>query len=183
MIFSGRARRLVAAGLSAGALLVGGGAALTATAASAAPSAPATPACISSNLTVWTGSPGDDALGHSFWQVQISNVGHHACTLFGYPGVSAVNSSGHQVGKPAGHSGHKATVTIPAGGTSHFVLSVTDPFIVCAHPVHATDLKVFAPGQFHAESTPFSVSVCRSKVTLRVDAVHAGAGIPGHTTF
>ncbi|HET9897507.1 MAG TPA: DUF4232 domain-containing protein [Streptosporangiaceae bacterium] len=183
MIFSARARRLATAGLSACALLAGAGAALTATAASAAPSGPATPACISSNLTVWTGSPGDNALGHSFWQVEVSNVGHHSCTLFGYPGVSVINGGGHQVGKPASHSGHKVTVTIPAGGTSHFLLTVTDPFIVCAHPVHASELKVFAPGQFHAKTTPFPVAVCPHKVTLHVDAVHPGTGIPGHTTF
>jgi hypothetical protein len=148
-------------------------------AASAAPSGPATPRCTSASMAVWTGFPGDDAAGHSFWQLQISNVGHHACTLFGYPGVSVANGSGHQVGLPASHSGPKALVTIPAGGTAHVVLKVTDPFIVCSHPVHGSQLRVFAPGQLHAKLTPFSVRVCPHSVTLHVDAVHPGAGIPG----
>jgi len=130
-------------------------------------------------MTVWTGQPGDDAAGHSFWQLQISNIGHHACTLFGYPGVSVVNNNGHQVGLPAGHIGARSLVTLPAGGTAHVVLVVTDPLIVCAHPVHGSFLRVFAPNQFHAEKTPFSVSVCPHRVTLHVDAVHPGAGIPG----
>ncbi len=181
MIFSGRTHRLVAAGISAGALLAGGGAALTATAASAAPAAPSR--CISSNTTVWMASTADDSLGHSAWQVEVSNVGRHTCTLHGYPGVSVVNGRGNQVGRPAGHSGRTPTVTLAAGGTSHFVLIVADPFNVCRHPVHGSELKVFAPNQFNAEKTPFSVSVCPGKVTLHVDAVHPGAGIPNHTIF
>lgn len=152
---------------------------LATTAASAAPSRPAVPSCTSANMAVWTGQPGDNAAGHSFWQVEISNVGHHACTLFGYPGVSVVNVNGHQVGLAAGHSGPKSLITLAPRGTAHVVLTVTDPGNVCAHPVHASFLKVFAPGQFHAETTPFSVFVCPHQVTLHVDAVHAGAGIPG----
>lgn len=168
---------LVGIALSAAAILAA--TATLATGAAAAPSSPAVPSCTSNHMTVWTGSPGDGAAGHIFFQLQISNVGHHACTLFGYPGVSVLNSGGHQVGLPASHSGPKFLVTIPAGGTAHVLLTVTDPFIVCAHPVHGSELRVFAPNQFNAERTPFSVLVCPHTVTLHVDAVHPGAGIPG----
>ncbi len=178
--------RLIAAGVgTAGAVVLATTATFAATAASAAPArlaAPAAAACVSSSLTVWTGSPGDGAAGHSFWQVEISNVGHHACGLLGYPGVSVLNGAGHQVGLPAGHGGSKPLVTIAAGGTAHFVLTVTDAPIVCAHPVHGVLLKVFAPGEFKALLTPFSVSVCPHSVTLNVDAVHPGTGIPQHST-
>ncbi len=84
--------------------------------------------------------------------MQISNVGHSTCTLFGYPGVSLLNGSGHQVGLPASHSGSKSTVVIAPGGTAHFVLTVTDPFIVCAHPVKGSVLRVFAPGRVQRQS-------------------------------
>src|SRR5262249_32919106 len=155
---------------------------LAATGALAAPSAPSAPRCSASHLTVWTGQPGDAAAGHAFFQVEISNIGHSACSLFGYPGVSLLNGSGHQVGLAASHSGPKSTVVIGPGGTSHFVLSVADPFIVCAHPVKGNVLRVFAPGSFKANETEFSARVCPHKVTLHVDAVHAGAGIPGFST-
>ena len=62
------------------------------------------------------------------------------------------------------------------------MLTVTDPFIVCAHPVKGSVLQVFAPGSFHANRAEFPASVCPNKVTLHVDAVHAGAGIPGFST-
>ncbi len=163
--------------------LVAGSATLAATAASAAPAspaAPATPHCLSSNMTVWTGSPGDGTAGSFYYQLEISNTGRHACTLYGYPGVSAINSKG-QVGLPASHSGPKSVVTIPAGGTAHVVLRVIDPGAVCSHPVTANELKVYAPGQYKAETTPFAVSVCPHNVTLHVDAVHQNAGIPGYS--
>lgn len=178
MKFTRRAARLTV-GLGAAAMLSATGA-IAATGALAAPAI--TASCTPNHLTVWTGAQGDAAAGHAFFQVQISNVGHSTCTLFGYPGVSLLNGSGHQVGLPASHSGSKSTVTIVPGGTSHFVLTVTDPGIVCAHPVKGSILKVFAPGAFHANETEFSTSVCPHNVTLHVDAVHAGAGIPGFST-
>jgi hypothetical protein len=180
MKFTRRAARLTV-GLGAAAMLSATGA-IAATGALAAPSAPTAPQCSSSHLTVWTGAQGDAAAGHAFFQVQISNVGHSTCSLLGYPGVSVLNNNGHQVGKPAGHSGAKPTVVLAPGATSHFVLTVTDPFIVCAHPVKGSVLKVFAPGAFHANQAEFSTSVCPHSVTLHVDAVHAGAGIPGFST-
>jgi hypothetical protein len=131
-------------------------------------------------MLVWTGSPGDGFAGGAAWQVEISNIGHHACTLFGYPGVSELNGSGHQVGLPAAHGGPKALVVIPAGGTAHVVLIVHDTGIACPNSaVQGTLLRVFAPGQTKAEMTPFAISVCKHAVNLGVDAVHAGAGIPG----
>ena len=170
-------RRQVTFAAVAATLLAGTATLAVAAAASAAPSSPATPQCVSSHMTVWSGFPGNGTAGSIYYEIEISNIGKHACTLFGYPGVSAVNGN-TQVGLPASHSGSKSVVTIPAGGTSHFVLRVIDPGAVCTHPVNGNGLKVFAPGQFKAETTPFSVSVCPHNVTLHVDAVHANAGIP-----
>jgi hypothetical protein len=172
------ARRRAAIGIGAvAATLLAGTATLAATAASAAPSTPAISRCTSPNTTVWTGEPGNGTAGSIYFELEISNTGNHACTLFGYPGVSAVNGTS-QVGLPASHSGPASVVTVPARGTAHVVLRVTDPGAVCVHPVTGHELRVFAPGQFNAETTPFTVSVCPHNVTMHVDAVHANAGIP-----
>src|ERR1700683_3159100 len=131
-------RRRLTLGIGAAAVtLLAGTATLAATTASAAPSSLAIPAipaisqCVSSNTTVWTGLQGEGTAGSIFYQLEISNVGKHACTLFGYPGVSAVNGS-TQVGLPASHSGAKSLVTVPAGGSAHVVLRVPHPGAVCA---------------------------------------------------
>jgi hypothetical protein len=172
--------RLFGVGIGA-ATIVATTAGLAATTASAAPSSPALHRCFANAMRVWTGSPGDGFAGGTAWQLQISNIGRHACTLFGYPGVSAVNGAGHQVGLPASRrSSSEPLVTLSPGGTTHVVLIVHDAGIVCpGQAVGGVQLRVFAPNQFNAEVTPFSVEVCKHKVNMDVDAVHPGAGIPG----
>jgi Protein of unknown function (DUF4232) len=136
-------------------------------------------ACTSNHTRVWLGVPGDGSAGHVTYQLELSNIGHTACSLFGYPGVSALNMSRHEVGKPATHSGGRLLVTLSPGATAHVVLVVTDAGAVCSHPLNASMLRVFAPGQTHAEFVPLTTQACKGKSLLRVDSVHPRAGIPG----
>jgi hypothetical protein len=188
--FASSGRRL-AVGVACAAALVS----VTALAACGSPGQPAvgqvaltkavsaTARCFASATTVWTAQPGNGAAGTTYWDLEFSNTGHHPCTLFGYPGVSASDSSGHTVGIPAMHSGTKVHVTIPPGGTAHVVLGVVDTGAVCGqHPLKAQFLKVYAPGQFAYHLTPFAVQVCPHRSTMRVDAVHPNAGIPGSSS-
>jgi uncharacterized protein DUF4232 len=141
----------------------------------------AAPACHAASTRVWFGLPADNATGHAFFQLQISNIGHSTCTFFGYPGVSALNSHGRQVGRAASHYGRRLSVTLKPGGTTHMVLVVTDAFLLCTHPVRATDLRVFPPGQVHSQNVPLATRQCPGKSALAVDSVHPGTGIPGFT--
>ena len=167
-------------GLAAAAILLPT-AALASSAASGATAQASHPAatCAAANTRVWYGVPGGVATGHSFIEFQLSNIGHTTCSFFGYPGVSALNSHGIEVGKPASHSGAKVTVTLARGETAHFVLTITDASLICAHPVHATQIRVFPPGQFHAQTVPLATQQCIGRSVMRVDAVHPRAGIPG----
>src|ERR1700761_2732288 len=56
--------------------------------------------CAASDLTAWLGVPGDAGAGHVNYQLEISNVSHHTCSLVGFPGVSAVGRHG-QLGSAA----------------------------------------------------------------------------------
>lgn len=165
-------------------------AALVPAVALAAPSAPiasaraaahAASGCTSVHTRAWYGLPGDAATGHSFIQLELSNIGHSTCTFFGFPGVSALDSHGHQVGHPATHTGHRIGVTLAPGATTHMVLVITDASLVCSHPVKATDLRIFPPGQFHSQNVPLATRQCIGKSVLSVDSVHPGTGIPGFT--
>jgi hypothetical protein len=174
-------RRLAAgAGLTAAAILLPA-AALASSAASGSTAQARQPAavCAAANTQVWYGLPADHSAGHAHFAFQVSNIGHSTCTFFGYPGVSALNSHGIEVGKPASHSGAKVTVTLAPGATAHFILTVTNAFLVCAHPVKATSIRVFPPGQFHAQIMPLATLQCVHKSVMAVDAVHPRAGIPG----
>lgn len=171
-------RRLAAGlGLACAAVLLPT-AALASSAGPAAPAHPAVAACHHAATEVWNAAEGDGAAGTIRYEIEISNVGHSACTLFGYPGVSELNIHGAEVGPPATHGGTKFLVTLRPGGTAHFVLAVIDAGAVCGHPVNGSTLRVFPPGQFSSQLLLFPNQMCKHRPTMFVDAVHPGTGIP-----
>jgi hypothetical protein len=150
---------------------------------SAATTSAATPACTPSNTQVWLGlGLGGGTAGSTYYPLEFSNVGRHACTLNGYPGVSA-SRGGHQVGPSATRNQQAhATVTLAPGATAHAILRIVDWGALCSHEVVADGLKVFAPGQIRAGFVPFSFGACPDRGVLIVGPVRAGVGIPGYTT-
>ena len=60
------------------------------------------PACTAGDLGVWVAADqGDGAAGTAYVPLEFTNLSHHTCTLHGFPGVSAISSSGRQLGSPA----------------------------------------------------------------------------------
>jgi len=158
------------------------------TVALAAPARPARPAaapgCTQAQLQTWIGLPGDATAGTTFFEVEISNISAHTCTLLGFPGVSAT-SGGKQVGSAARRNDSHPVrlITLGRGATAHVDLGIVDvlnfPTSTC-HPVTATALQVFAPGDFKSEDIPFSFRACSKAGPqfLSVSPVVAGTGIP-----
>lgn len=181
MNLSVRFRRRLAAGVGlAGAAILLPTAALASSAAGGSADHLSSPAaaCVAAHTRVWIGLPADHAAGHAYYQLQISNVGHSTCTFFGYPGVSQLNSAGHQVGHPATHYGNRISVTLAPGATSHVVLVVVNAGGICTNPVPSPQLKVFPPGQFFSQNVPLTTQACPGHSVLQVDSVHPRAGIP-----
>ena len=87
-----------------------------------------TPACSASSLVGWLDTQGSGAAGSSFYELQFTNLSRRSCRLAGYPGVSAVDLGGRQVGHAASRDSlHPASaVTLPAGGSAHTVLRIVD---------------------------------------------------------
>ena len=87
----------------------------TALAASGSPAKPAAaaraaaaaipPRCGTAALTAWLGIPGDGYAGGVGYQLELSNTSNHTCSLYGFPGVSALAPGGHQLGRAA-NRGH-----------------------------------------------------------------------------
>jgi hypothetical protein len=180
------ARRVTAAaGLISAALLVPA-VALAAPGQSATTARTAAPAaCTAGDLVTWVGIPGDGAAGSTHFQLELSNISHHACTLFGYPGVSAAGKNGRQVGSAAvrNRSHPVRLITIGRGATAHVELGITDVGVYsrsACHPVTATGLRVYAPNAFGSQVVPFAFRACqrRGPRFLQVSAAIGGTGVP-----
>jgi len=182
-MFKSIRRTIIAA---AAALTLGiGGAAWATTAASAAPAA--APACATANLGVWVNvSQGSGAAGTFAYPLDFTNTGSHACTMYGYPGVSATYGNNEaQLGRAAARDSlYKArTVTLAPGATAHaylFWVEVLDFTPSACKPATANFLKVYPPNRKSAALSFFSLQGCRSTkplfTYLKVTTVQPGVG-------
>ena len=157
------------------------------TATPARPAAAAIPSrCGTGALTAWLGIPGNGYAGGAYYQLELSNTSSRACTLYGYPGVSALGAGGHQLGRAAGRGPASANrlVTLGRGATAHVLLQITDvanfPPASCGEST-AVALRVYPPGATRSLKVPFTFQACGTSgpVYLHVGSTKAGTGIPG----
>ncbi len=122
-------RRLIGAAAIACAAALTPVAALAAASSPAAPGTASAPRCTTYELVIYLDVPvGNGYAGGSGYYIEFTNLSGHACTLRGYPGVSAVSLSGRRIGSPAGRgSPGTTTVTLANGATAHAQLLVADP--------------------------------------------------------
>jgi hypothetical protein len=155
-----------------------------------AAASPATaPVCSPADLGVWVAiSQGSAAAGSTFLPLEFTNLGRHACSLDGYPGVSALNAKGNQLGSAAARylGATPRTVVIAAGATAHAELVWSDAAVYtsphCDPTSGAQTLRVYPPGDRSSTLTMFDLEVCsRPGVTfMSVGPVVAGPGaFPG----
>jgi hypothetical protein len=119
--------------------------------------------CQSSHLSVTIGFAQGTA-GATYQSVVFTNTGGAPCMLRGYPGVSFVDASGAQIGKPAAHTpGKEKTVTLAPSGQASATLKQPDsgafPRSSC-HQKTANRLKVYPPGQRAALFVNDTAQVC-----------------------
>jgi hypothetical protein len=156
-------------------------AALLATAVIAAPAASAAPLakpCAPANLVVWAGpQAGGGTAGGFGYEIKFTNLGTGACTLAGFPGVSAVDLKGKRIGAAATHGAGKVKqVVLSPDQSALATLQIADalnfPKAKCA-PTMAAGLRVALPGGSGAKIAPVAFETCAkpSAKTLSVGAV------------
>lgn len=183
-----RLRRVaVTASIATAAILLPAVALASSTGTAAATKSAAVHRCYQSELGAWLGIPGSRAAGSTYYELELSNVSGQTCTLYGYPGVSAL-FNGSQAGSAAGRttSHPKTLVTLPPGATAHAILQISNVSVfppAACQPVSARTLRVFPPGAFAAVRIPFTVTACSKAgpVYLHVSPVIKGTGIPGYS--
>jgi hypothetical protein len=159
------------------------------TAVSTSMAAAAVASCRAASTEVWAPVEGAGTAGTIYYELEFSNVGHHTCTLRGYPSVWAITQGGVKIGVPAMHRGVPRMVTLRPGETAHAVLGVTTTGAVCGtQGAMGTGLRVVPPGQTlpktpgeRDEVEHFPLQVCTSQSSMHVFPVHAGTGIPNYT--
>lgn len=172
------ARRLVAGALAAAA-------SAGVLAASTGPAAAATPTCRSSQLVTWLDTSGNGAAGTIFYSLNFTNIAG-TCVLRGYPGVSAVGQTGHQLGSAAERSKAVKVKPITLQGTHGAVpsasssaravlgiIEVGDFSPSACHQVTASGLRVYVPNQTAATFIPYPFAACSrsGKRYLTISAV------------
>lgn len=160
-------RTLAAAAVACAAALVPGAALASPGDAGAARTA--TPPCATSGLDVWLNTQGSGAAGHTYYFLNFTNLSGSTCTLFGYPGVSAVTLTGTQLGNAASRSGTTPhTVTLANGSTTHALVGIVNPGVIPAsqcHPVTAAGLRVYPPNQTKSKVAPYPFTACSKSGT------------------
>jgi hypothetical protein len=125
----------------------------------------AAPQCATSGLVVWLNTTGNGAAGNIAYQLEFTNLSGHACTLFGYSGVSGVNLRGKQLGKAAHRSlgVAKHQVRLASGATAKETILIAEvgniPRSSCRQ-VTAAGLRIYPPGQVAAKIVPFPFGAC-----------------------
>jgi hypothetical protein len=159
------------------------GAGLTADTSRPAPAA--VRACTASDLGAWVAvTQGNGAAGSIFYPLQFTNLSRHTCAMRGFPGVSAIDRNGHQLGSPASwnHAVPARTVLLAPGATAHTILRWSDVEVATApgcHPVFSTfELRIYPPGQYRATYAAFGMEACShaGPVYLGVEPVLPGVG-------
>ena len=158
--------------------------------------------CSTSGLEAWLGlggagtarpgtadPPGAYPARETYYTLEFTNVSDRACSLYGYPEVSAYRDS-PAAGGAIGGSAIRDTsvrpkpVMLQPGATAHAVLRVTGATqpAGCAE-VTAAELRITLPRQARPSFVPARIPVCSEKgqVSLRVQAIQARPGVPGYT--
>ncbi len=145
----------------------------------------AVPACTAGDLGAWVAvDQGNGAAGSIYYPLQFTNLSRHACAMRGFPGVSAIDRNGHQLGSPAGWGTRVAahTVVLAPGATAHTILQYSDATVTTApgcHPVFSTfELRIYPPNQFSATHAAFDLEACShaGPVYLSVEPILPGVG-------
>jgi Domain of unknown function (DUF4232) len=156
----------------------------TALAADATP-ASSVPACTAGDLGAWVAiTQGNGAAGSIYYPLQFTNLSGHACAMRGFPGVSAVDRNGHQLGSPArwDHAVPARTAVLAPGATAHTTLQWSDAEVTTApgcDPVFtAFELRIYPPGQYDATYAAFGLEACShaGPVYMSVGPILSGVG-------
>jgi hypothetical protein len=137
----------------------------TATTSSSTSTSASLAACRAAGLAVNLDTSGNGAAGSVYYTLKFTNTSGGQCTVGGYPGISAINGSGAQLGSPASRNATTSatTVTLAPGQTATATLQIVNAGNFSAStcgPTSATGLRIYAPNQTTPSQVAFSFQAC-----------------------
>jgi hypothetical protein len=152
-------------------------AAVTSSASGAAVAA-GVPSCQTAGLVVWLDTNGNGTAGSIYYNLEFTNLSGHACTLRGYPGVSAIGLNGDKLGHAGSrdHGRKVKTIKLSKGATAETQLRIVDAGALSScHLTTAAGLRIFPPNQTASTTVPFPFEACSGSgpSVLIVQAVHS----------
>jgi len=150
--------------------------------------APKAPQCSAADLEVWVAADqSQGAAGTIYYPLEFTNISKHTCTLFGHPGVSAIGSSGRQLGSPAVWDNSVAphTVRLAPAATGYALLEYHDAATGSCPPAHrvsALELRVIPPDQSQSVHAFWPLAACTVPPYtnfLSVRVIAPGIGLAG----
>jgi len=171
--------RRTAATAAAVLALGAGSVALGASSASAVPAGIGR--CTAGNLAVWVNADNvEGTAGTAYYHLEYTNIGSVACSLTGFPTVTATNGDGKEIGLAAAHEDSipAKTIDIAPGKTAYSALGYHDILVdASCKPQTASYLKVVAPNTVTARHAFITLSLCTStagQAGLSVQRVQSG---------
>jgi len=122
---------------------------------------------------------GSAAAGNFYFTIALENMTRHTCSLFGYPGISAVDLAGHRIGAAAGRepSGPAAVMTLRPERSVATIIHVTDVALLPSpcHQTLAAGFRVYPPGNRVSRVVWFPFRTCENAAygDMRVRAIQA----------
>lgn len=152
-------------------------------AASPSVTAASSPYCVTDDLTVTVGGPGDSGAGTRSTYVIFTNGGSTPCILNGHPGVSYV-AAGAQVGASADLVDATQRVTLPPGGVGHARVLIGNYQNYDASeclPTAVDSWSIIPPDQTEPVRVPAPGTGCANDAVrlLQVGTVRAGEPVAG----
>ena len=125
----------------------------------------AAPTCVSSQLSLTTGSE-EGTAGSIYATFYLTNTTATPCSVRGFPGVSLLDGSGNIVGQPATQDGSAGpSVRLGPGQRAQFILRVgTATRTGCNVPRPSSQIQVYPPDQTVPLRIPFSTASCLNTV-------------------
>lgn len=140
-------------------------------AAAATPAAATVPACGNSSLAI-TYTPPQGATGHGAFVLRFRNQTRSSCSLYGYPGLDALNAAGQVLAHAkrtmrgfAGGAHVEAVVTVTPG---HYASATVEWMnfnpVTSGSCTFSKSVATTPPNTTHTVHLPVSVSVCSLQV-------------------